>query len=169
MSVYDLWKRDHVEHASDIVEVFYKDQPTIGGFDTETTGLHIKKDNPFLIVFGWFLPSSDDGRVFTFEPTDENMRIFLDLASRLKAFVGWNVKYDVHMMANIGCGYTEDNLVEGMALARLCVEAIPARDGGDSLALTSIGAKYVDARANMAEKRINELKQKIKNEKTAYL
>lgn len=169
MSIYERWERHHVTDVDLMKSLFEQDRPTVGGFDTETTGLHIKKDKPFLIVFGWFIPGEDHGRVFTFHPTNENMRVFHELASCLKAFIGWNVKYDLHMLANIGWDYTCKNLVEGMALARLSVEAIPARDGGDSLELTKIGAKYVDARAREPESQLGELKKKLKNERTAFL
>ena len=32
-------------------------QPQVCGFDTETTGLHIKLDKPFLVQFGFLHPT----------------------------------------------------------------------------------------------------------------
>jgi DNA polymerase I len=157
MSVYDLWERHHIETNHDLSKMtalFLKDAPQTVGFDTETTGLHIKKDKPFLVQFGWLIPKQEGGRVFTFYPTPENMKVFFDLCKRAQYVVAHNIKYDIHMLSNIG--YSEEvqnmrNLCENMAVARLALEAVPAREGGDSLQLKSLGVKYVDPSAANSE------------------
>lgn len=169
MSVYDNWERHHIDHPSILRELFEQDKPLTGGADTETTGLHIKKDVPFLIAFGWFKRGTDEGRVFTFEPTKPMMDTFFYLAKKLKQFVWWNTKYDLHMKTNIGYRYDEPNLVEGMAIARLTSEAVPARHGGISLKLKDVAKRYVDAKAGDAEDHLNALKKEIKKKKTALL
>jgi DNA polymerase I len=56
---YKTWDRQHLTTIGDLkrmVNLFRSDAPIIGGGDTETTGLHITKDKPFLIIFGWNIP-----------------------------------------------------------------------------------------------------------------
>jgi DNA polymerase I len=95
MSVYDQWERYHIKTNQDLARMqvlFLKDQPKTGGWDTESTGLHIIKDKPFLIQFGWLIPGQDGGRVFTFEPKKEFMELFFSLARELRYMVAHNIK-----------------------------------------------------------------------------
>lgn len=171
--IYNEWERMHLTEPSDfkyMYDSFLADEPTIGGWDTETTGLHIKKDTPFLIIFGWI--KGETGRVFTFEPNRERMNLFFLLAEKLEMFIAHNTKYDAHMLSNIGYErQVQDmtNLVENMAIARLSLEAVPAREGGDSLALKDLGVRYVHHLANNAEKHINRIKKQLTDEKTKVL
>jgi DNA polymerase-1 len=147
-----------------MLAVFEHDKPTDGGADTETTGLHIKKDKPFLIQFGWLVPDRDYGRVFTFYPTPENMKLFFELAKKLKYFVWWNTKYDLNMLTNIGYGAEVEqmtNLCEGMVVARLSLEAIPDREGGDSLRLKDLGKNRVHPDATKSESIIKDKLHKL--------
>lgn len=165
---YKEWHREHIDNLEDIVSLFEKDQPTISGGDTETTGLHIKKDKAFLIVFGWLVGKT--GRVFTFYPTLKNMKIFFDLAEKTKMFVWWNTTFDLHMMKNgTGLDYKGNNLVEGTVVARLCTEAVPANAGGDDLKLKSIGGKYVHWQAANSEKMIKDELRRLKDERIKFL
>lgn len=171
---YKTWKRRHLKDETIyyMEEMFNQDNPLVGGFDTETTGLHIKKDKPFLMIFGWNIPGKDFGRVFTFEPTPKAMELFFKLAKKLKVFLAWNTKYDLHMVSNIGyAGHVQSmtNLFEGIALARLCVEAIPSRNGGDSMELKHIGKEYVHPLANAAEVVIKEIKKSLKAQRVKIL
>lgn len=168
---YKSWDRQHLTTNSDLKrmqDLFNQDKPLVGGYDTETTGLHIKKDKPFLIVFGWLIRGGE-GRVFTFKPTPKSMNLFFYLAKKLKMFVAHNAKYDGHMLANIGFPYEENNIVENMALARLVVEAVPARAGGQSLALKDLGINYVHPESNRAEKMVKDIKKQIKAQRIKVL
>lgn len=172
MSIYKSWKRYHFENdiTAGMMDNFFKvDKPVVGGGDTETTGLHIIKDKPFLMIFGWLFPGEEYGRVFTFYPTQRNMKLFFDLAKKLKVFTWWNTKFDLHMMTNIGWRYEESNLMEGLAIARLVVEAIPARDGGDSLALKDIGRNYVDPAAADSEHKVKDVLERLNKERVRIL
>ncbi|MFL6554877.1 MAG: hypothetical protein ACJ8MO_02025, partial [Bacillus sp. (in: firmicutes)] len=164
---YELWERNHIDGVNGIFEIrrmFGFDKPLTGGFDTETTGLHIIKDKPFLIQFGWLVPKQDFGRVFTFYPTPENMNMFFELAKRLRYCLAHNIKYDIHMLSNIGYAQqvqSMTNLYDTTAIARLSLEAIPEREGGDSLALKDLGKKYVHPDATKSEHIIKEELRKL--------
>jgi DNA polymerase-1 len=164
---YELWIRQHISNIQELnfmTTYFELEKPITGGFDTETTGLHIIKDKPFLIQFGWLVPKQDFGRVFTFYPTPENMKVFFSLAKKLRYFVAHNIKYDCHMLSNIGYA-TEvqamTNLYDTTAIARLALEAIPEREGGDSLKLKKLGEKYIHPEAGRSEHIIKEELKKL--------
>lgn len=164
---YQKWEQKHINNNPPMIHLdsetdlrnmqhkFIVDKPLIGGWDTETTGLHIIKDKPFLYQFGWLVPNQDFGRVFTFYPTQENMKVFFELTKKLKYNVGHNIKYDMHMTTNIGYGRQVeqmDNLVENMVVARLALEATTDQ----SLALKKLGAQYVHPDATKSESVIKE-------------
>jgi DNA polymerase-1 len=163
-----LWERTHIDGVNGLFEIrrrFGFDKPLTGGFDTETTGLHIIKDKPFLIQFGWLVPKKDFGRVYTFYPTPENMKMFFELAKRFKYFLAHNIKYDLHMLSNIGYAaevQAMTNLYDTTAIARLALEAIPEREGGDSLRLKKLGEKYVHPEAGKSESIIKDELRKLK-------
>lgn len=167
--IYAAWDKHFITEPSEMLHYFERDKPVVGGFDTETTGLHIRKDKPFLVVFGWLYPDRPHGRVFTFEPFPKLMHVFLQLAKRLKIFMAWQTKFDLHMLKNIGYDYEEPNLFECMAVARLTVESVPARDGGDSMELKEIAYRYVSKKAMEAEKILNKRKAEIKEHKVQVL
>lgn len=162
---YEAWFRYDPEDFNQMEELFHQDKPIISGFDTETTGLHLIKDKPFLIVFGWLIPKETNGRVFTFYPTDENMKLFLNLAKESRMFIGHNISYDLSMVENIGHPYNEPNVVENMVLARLALEALSAGNGGDRLGLTDLGTKYVHYLAKQSEIQIKDQLKELNKER----
>lgn len=164
---FECWDRHHGDKAWAKAEsLFETDKPVVGAFDTETDGLHIIQSQPFLIVFGWLFRGKEYGRVFTFPPSEQNMQRFHKLAKKLKLLIAWNIKFDLHMLRNAGWEYTTPNLCEGMALARLSVEALSASDkDGDSLSLKHMAKRYVHPTAADAEAEIKKIKTKLKNER----
>lgn len=131
-----------------ITEEIVKYKPKFITFDTETDGLHIKKARPFLCAVAW------DGKVFVFEPTQQNLYELKHWSAMVKRIFAHNSTYDAHMVANV----MDDDFVAGlkwgdtMCLARLAFEAVSARDGGDSLALKHISKKYIDPQADKYER-----------------
>jgi DNA polymerase-1 len=92
------------------------------------------------------------------------MKLFFKLAKELKYLVAHNVKYDLHMLSNIG--YAEEvqamtNLCENMVVARLSLEAIPDREGGDSLKLKELGKNRVHPDATKSESIIKDELHKL--------
>lgn len=172
---YVTWQNIHVVSLREygLYDLYRKDGcPETGGFDTETTGLHIKKDKPFLFQLGWLIKGKQDGRVFTFYPTPENMKVFFAIAKHFKYFVGHNIKYDLHMAANLG--YLKqveslDNYTENQAVMRLVLEAVPAREGGPVLRLKKLGETYIHPDAGKSEYLIKQDIERMQAERIKVL
>lgn len=169
-SPYDEWLRyDSLEHAE---HYFSIDNPVVGTLDTETNGLHILASKPFLFVFGWYVPNMGTGRVFTFYPTPLNMKKLFLMCKRLHFVVMVNGKYDLHMCANIGHPYPYTNVCELQAMARLTLDAVSKRDGGNefSVALKNLAYYYLHASAKTSESFVKkELTEINKNRRKILL
>ena len=139
--------------------LIFRRKPKSIGLDTETNGLHIIYNTPFLIQIGWILPYSRV--VYTFYP---RLKIspFKKNATDLQLFAH-NAKYDMHMLYNVGMNIEGIHWCDSMVIARLVVEHIPEREGGQSLALKSLGKTFVDRNADQSAKKIKEYRHIIKN------
>lgn len=155
---YEIFAVDRLTH---VIEEFNKDKPKILGFDTETTGLHIMKDRPFLVQFGW------KGKVFVFEPTLTNLSGMQYIMKQAKYVFAHNTKYDLHMLANVGFNPNGINWADNMSLARLLLDIVP--DQKDplyvSLALKDLGVKLLDKNINASQKLIKEELNRLKKER----
>lgn len=114
---------------------FPKDK--VVAFDTETSGLNIITDKPFLFVAGfenkvYYWLNKDYCKDYTF-----------------KAYAH-NAKYDWHMMKNIDIDMP--NLMDSKVVARLTTYA----DEDEGLSLEELGQKYVDDEAKFAGKVIKK-------------
>lgn len=163
---YDEWDYHFITDPQIMWDKFCQDAPKSIGSDTESTGLHIIKDKPFLIQLGW-------GRVvFMFEPTKPMMDMYFLIAEQVKWHFLHNLKYDLHMLTNIGYGkevQALNNWCDSMAVMRLVVEALSPRNGGDKLGLKVLGSKYVHPYANNSEKMIDECMTKLKKARNKIL
>lgn len=164
---YDKWTCIHITEPSDMSQAFIRDKPKSVTFDTETTGLHIRRDKPFLIQLGWF------PKVFTFEPTENLMRSFFRICKSVKWVFGHNVGYDSHMVANLG--YEAEvleltpRLCDTQAIMRLALEARSTRDGGDNLKLKHLGVKYIHPYAANSEELIKKDLKRLNDERVKVL
>ena len=163
----------HITSFDEIKKWFDIDKPLLTVIDSETTGLHIKKDKPFMWVFGWRIPEciAIKGRVFSFNHDTELLHKVLEL-SKSTTLIGHNIKYDLHMAINGGVNeqfiYSFSHITDTMGLCRLSFNSVSVRDGGDSLALKEVTKKYIDKNADLFEKsvkqelrNINDIKRKI--------
>jgi DNA polymerase-1 len=128
-----------------------QDRPVFFSYDTETTGLHIKKDRPFLGAVCY------DNVVFVFPTTPDMLQALIRWSTYVERVYCHNTTYDMHMTANI-IGDEEvlkvKNWGDTMGLCRLSFESRSARDGGDSLGLKKVAAKYIDVNADKYEKEV---------------
>lgn len=134
-----------------------KTQPQIGAVDTETSGLHIINDKPFVVQFGFLdIPNM---RGFTFAVdlehcsfADEVLTYWESVAHNLKWYMGHNVKFDLHMLANIGHPYEDTNLTDTMFWIRYGHDARHPEEGGPVLGLKDYARHYIDSKAKEHEK-----------------
>ena len=134
-----------------------KTQPQIGAVDTETSGLHIINDKPFVVQFGFLdIPNM---RGFTFAVdlehcsfADEVLTYWESVAHNLKWYMGHNVKFDLHMLTNIGHPYEDTNLTDTMFWIRYGHDARHPEEGGPVLGLKDYARHYIDSKAKEHEK-----------------
>lgn len=125
-------------------------------YDTETSGLHIKKDMPFLGAIAYRTPSGLREAV-VFPTTKDNLMLLKWFSDKVEYIYAHNTVYDMHMTANI----TGDELVlsirnwaDTQGLLRLSLEAKSPRNGGDKIGLKIIANKYIDPDAERYEKAV---------------
>lgn len=143
--------------------------PLVAAFDTETTGLSILEDKPFLFQFGWYSQDTDTIYigVIDLEDTPEGVewiRHWHDLAAQAPLYLAHNIKYDLHMIANIGVPYTHNNISDTMFYIRFAHDNIPTARGGVALKLKQYCTKYVDSSAKDHDSLIQRERTQIAKE-----
>ena len=136
--------------------------PTVGAVDTETTGLHIVNDKPFVVQFGFLDQAHMRGYTFAIDletPIADDVLSYWDsVAHTLKRYMGHNIKFDLHMLANIGHEYKGDNLTDTMFYIRYGHDALKPEAGGPPLGLKEYATRYRDKDARLHEKRLDKEK-----------
>lgn len=135
----------------DMISLFKQNKPNNIAMDTETTGLNIRLDTPFLFQFGYL----NNGTVYTYAVDLElhnalalqTIAAVYKLAKHVDYFMGHNVKFDLHMLTNIGFEYPWKNLTDTQIYIRLAHDALIPKNGGPSLKLKEYCVKYIDRRA----------------------
>lgn len=146
--------------ANKMIELFNSIKPRVGGFDTETTGLHIVNDKPFLFQFGFLDEENMQGYTFTVDLerqpklSKEVIKVWNKLATSLEIYLGHNVSYDLHMLINIGLPYEADNISDTMAWIRHAHDALTQPNGGPPLALKDYATKYITPAAKEHEQKL---------------
>ena len=144
-----------------ITPLFVSEPGQVVFLDTETTGLHLLGDKPFIIPFGWVCLRTGRGYAFALDLEccprliEEYIRTVYHLAE-LSALCGHNIKFDLHMLANIGYPYTKDNIEDSMFYVRFSGDAIPTRKGGPALGLKNFAARHLDRSAKLHESTITK-------------
>lgn len=131
------------------------------GFDTETTGLNIVVDKPFLVSFGF------GNNVYTFDYNPCWFNSIFDTLEQceIPAFAH-NAKYDYHMVQNGGSPISDNiKLYDSITVARLTENA----DERESMSLEALGTKYIDDEAKFAGHIIKDIIHKIDKESRTKL
>lgn len=134
--------KDDENKFNEMINLFKKEQPKTIGTDTETTGLHLVKDKPFLVVFGWFLK---DGvkRVYTFNCLPTFLKQYEEIvnSSFIKFHWFWNAKFDIAMLENVNVNlYNLNNICEGMLIPKLLFDYV---DSPAKMALKTFTAEHL--------------------------
>lgn len=156
-------KTYRVEWVDDLVQVSHLLQslpvkPKWFTFDTETSGLHIKKDRAFLGAVAWH---TDTERVAYVFPTKKNPKApkshwnnLVNMSEQVTWIVAHNTVYDMHMLANEAgedVVYAIKNWGDCQGLLRLVFEAVSPSNGGEKLALKTVSKRFVDPDADKYE------------------
>lgn len=131
-------------------------------YDTETTGLNVMTDTPFLFIYGF-------GKNIYILDLYHN-KPFADLAldSLYKEFENYgllfahNAQYDLHMMINYGKEFQKEiKLADSSTVFRLTTRT----DSMEDRSLESIGAQHVDSNSKFAGKVIKARIAKLNKER----
>ena len=156
------WTKWHISSAEEANEAFDKIaqiHPKYHAFDTETTGLHIIKDKPFLYQFGFIDEESKRGWAYSvdIERQPELAKAVIKswhdyLAKGKHILIGQNIKYDLNMCINLGLPVSEDVQVTDLQFwIRYGNDALHTSEGGPPMALKDFATKYVDRNAKLHE------------------
>lgn len=131
-------------------------------FDTETTGLHIRKDVPFVYTLAFkkgetYYAYYCDLRMFDKQTRKDFVQMLYD-TSRDSLLIGHNIVFDLHMSANIHRIVDHRNLLDTQLLIRLGMDAVPEKRGGPPLQLKRFAKKYIDSKADVYEKDVKAWK-----------
>ena len=153
----------------DVIGLFKSGKPDVIFFDTETDGIHIKNNKPFLLQFG-FVINVDELHVF-YVDKELNAKLFeqtiltmFKLAGKCRYLCGHNVKFDLHMLANIGYEYKNNNLTDTMIRIRVAHDALTPENGGPPLGLKEYATMFIDRNAKLHEHELAAERQSIAKE-----
>lgn len=163
------WKTLTINSHSDfeVLKRIVEDvKPEYGAIDTETDGLHIKESKPFLIQFGFLDEKRLRGYTFAIDlennPEAEDVLTYWEsVAHTLKIYMGQNIKFDLHMLANIGHEYRDTNLSDTMFYIRYGHDALHPEEGGPPLGLKEYATKYITRDAKLHENKLTREKTDI--------
>ena len=174
MSLKYTWIKNNIDSFTDanrFVDILKTTQPTVGAFDTETTGLHIILDTPFLYQFGFLHPTKEIGYTFVVDLQQKPKLAKKVIAlwheyckTNLKVYLGHNVKFDLHMCQNIGLPYTTENVSDTMFYIRAAHDAVQQKNGGPPMGLKDYSARYIDRGAKRRENVLKKERASIAKE-----
>lgn len=124
--------------------------------DTETTGLNIRTDKPFLYQYGLVDEKLNliDTVVFYADDLQERQK-FLQYLKTVPTLVGANIKFDCHMAVNDGIDiniFADKNYIDIEVLARLVIGHDKQKDKSFTVALKKLATQYLGIDAANEEK-----------------
>lgn len=145
-----------------------KHLPKVGGMDTETTGLHIVLDKPFVVTLGWVQPGTLTGWTFVVdlerypELAHKTLDLWLEESKNFDIFLGQNLKFDIHMMYNIGYDFTNHiNLADTQHYIRFAHDSLQPGEGGPPLGLKDYTYRFITHEAKAYDRAIQQERNSI--------
>ena len=160
----DNFKVSKIKAITQLTELYVKEKPKIVGCDTESTGLHIMRDKPFVITLGWVNLENKVIYVGSFDLEQDYIavRSLFDKFSRDDVtIVAWNVKYDMHMLANIEFDVMQNKWFDGIALVRLTT----ASDSNMKLGLKPVASKYFGEESSALDKLVKTILTQLRKDR----
>lgn len=160
---------------SDMIDMFNACKVDIvaAGFDTETTGLHIIYDRPFLFQFGWCTMQHGYTYAVDIEKNEALARrtitVWSTLAAQCPIYLGHNVKFDLHMCINMGFPWKFPNISDTTIWIRLGSDAIPERKGGAPMGLKPFAKRYISRDAKTMDSKLQQERTDISKAYNAKL
>jgi len=116
--------------------------------DTETSGLNIIADKPFLIPYGLVDENLQLVQTNLFDPTTDikERQYFENLLQTIPTIVGHNIKFDIHMLINAGFKqsyFVNKNYIDTAVMARLVVNHDKQADKTFLVALKKLAVRYL--------------------------
>lgn len=141
-------------------------------YDTETTGLNIIKDKPFMFQYGLVDHNLQLIETKWFNVKDKTSRdIFKQHLENITTIVGHNIKFDIHMAINDGFDvslFDKKNFIDTSVLARLVLDHDLQTDKTFSTALKILGVRYLGVDSNSEERALKmELSRLVSEHKQA--
>jgi DNA polymerase I len=120
-------------------------------FDTETTGLNIVLDTPFLFAYIIADERLEVIEECLFNEDDVQAKTkFINYVQQATTIVGHNIKFDVHMCINAGINqdlFKDKNYIDTGVLARLVLSHDVQAQDNFSTALKNLSVKYLNSKA----------------------
>lgn len=150
------WNEIHIKSIEDItkmIKTYRKFSQGIIFFDTETTGLHIIKDIPFLLQLGFYSKNIAEGWLYIVEDKHLMIQTALTMLRLTKEVCGHNIKFDIHMLMNIGVTFPDDITYHDTQIyIRGAHDALTTANGGPPLGLKEYCTRYVEREAKDHER-----------------
>lgn len=149
---------------TEIIQQLIKDNPKVVAIDTETTGLNLVRDTPFLFIIAWKVPGENIGYSYALPYNSHEVNLLYNFLTGVDYIVGANIKFDLHMLRNGGSPMPQFlldkvQLTDTMIMRRLTLP-VDATIAESKLALKHLAVVFVDNEANTDEHLVKDTLKK---------
>jgi len=167
------WRTEQIrtnEDAREMMRIFREVKPRICCLDTETDGLHIIHSKPFLVQWGFVDEQNWNGYSYAVDLERQPelgyqvLIAWTKVSATVERLIGHNLKFDLHMLRNIGFDYRTENVSDTMFYIRYGHDAVQEDKGGPPLKLKEYAARYITPNARFHEQALDQERTQIAKE-----